>query len=61
MVKPSDNSHFLTQEEFIGLEFDRKMPMIIIDLADYLTGIKDILKDSAGIDSSRYALAYRYV
>jgi hypothetical protein len=40
-----DKSMFLTKDEFVNIEFDLEWPLIIKDLAKYLTSL-DLLKGS---------------
>ena len=44
--KVEDNSHFITEDEFVAINFDLEWPKIICDLAEYLTGTKNVLKSS---------------
>ena len=36
--KVEDTSAFITQEEFVNINFDLEWPRIIVDLAEFLTG-----------------------
>lgn len=38
LKKVEDTSAFITQEEFVNINFDLEWPKIIVDLAEYLTG-----------------------
>jgi hypothetical protein len=49
----SDTSMFLTKEEFCNIEFDRDWPLIVKDLAHYLTNM-DLLKDHRISEKDEY-------
>ena len=44
--KIEDTSHFITQDEFVNINFDLEWPKIIVDLSEFLTGQKGVLKSS---------------
>ena len=49
----SDTSMFLTKEEFCNIQFDREWPLIVKDLAQYLTNM-DLLKGTRISEQDEY-------
>ena len=41
-----DDSAWLSPEDFVNIQFTTQWPKILIDLAEYLTGQKKILKNT---------------